>query len=161
MTTFIVRRPRYFRLILASQWSLVTRYRLARVNRNDFTTKKTNEKKKKKKTKGVEVMCSQICKLRKQTHKELFSSSFSPRRTRPGHKIWNKYTYFTSFLHGKRRCNKAKFWFFLFPHPTNRCERSERGWGEGEVTLLFSAYVSWPTPSASVTSQEPRIACAN
>ena len=39
------------------------------------------------------------------------------------------------------------------------------GGGGGKVTLLFSTYVPWPTPPASMTShingQESRVACTN
>ena len=53
----------------------------------------------------------------------------------------------------------------LLPMPCKKTKNFHPKQGGGEVTLLFSTYFSWPTPSPSVTSnsnrQEPRVACAD
>ena len=141
-------------------------------NKTATTTKQAQEEKKN--------VCKlwallKISKLRKQTHKELVPLLVLEEQAQVASKrleLITKYRANTLMLLLFSTVSGAtirqNFDFFSFPHstnPANHCERPDHsggGGGGGGWRLGDSiVYVSWTTLSASVTSQELRVACAN
>ena len=135
-------------------------------NKTATTTKQAQE--------GKKNVCKswallKISKLRKQTHKELVPLLVLEEQAQVASKrleLITKYRANTLMLLLFSTVSGAtirqNFDLFSFPHstnPTNHCDRSDRGgwWGLRDSIV----YVSWTTLSASVTSQELRVACAN
>ena len=117
-----------------------------------------------------------ISKLRKQTHKELVPLLVLEEQAQVASKRLELITKYRAntlmsllFSTVSGATIRQNFDFFSFPHstnPANHCERPDHsgggGGGGGGLRLGDSiVYVSWTTLTASVTSQELRVACAN
>ena len=142
-------------------------------------TKQQQQQNKHKKKKNVCKLWAllKISKLRKRTQKELVPLLVLEEQAQVASKrleLITKYRANTLLLLLFSTVSGAtirqNFDFFSFPHstnPTNHCERPDHskrggggggeGWGLGDSIV----YVSWTTLTASVTSQELRVACAN